>query len=415
MIKFLLPLIFFIFIGCVPKQIEKIDCQCDETVEIKKSEESKKSEECNVVEVKEKSDENIVPFSQLRQSEWYEIDFILRSDNVKDSWPAWQKSCSTLINQKQWKKVCSIANLMEDPSSEEVIEFFKTNFTLYKSWKDDGTDYGLITGYYQPILNGSREKTKKYSTPIYKTPEDLITVDLSELYPEMKYKRLRGKVEGNKLLPYFSREQISSSENILKGNELFWVDNAVEAFFLEIQGSGIIKFEDGSEIPIGYADQNGHPYRSMGRALINAGELTKDNASMQGIKSWANKNKKKLKKFLDKNPSFVFFRELDNGLDGPIGAQGVPITAERSIAIDRRYVPIGSPVFLATTFPNSNESLNRLVIAQDTGGAIRGPIRADYYWGAGPEAGKKAGAMKQQGNIWVMLPKEFKINKKKEQ
>jgi membrane-bound lytic murein transglycosylase A len=153
----------------------------------------------------------------------------------------------------------------------------------------------------------------------------------------------------------------------------------------------------------------------MGRALINAGELTKDNVSMQGIKSWANKNKKKLKKFLDKNPSFVFFRELDSGLDGPIGAQGVPITAERSIAIDRRYVPIGSPVFLATTFPNSNESLNRLVIAQDTGGAIRGPIRADYYWGSGPEAGKKAGAMKQQGNIWVMLPKEFKINKKKEQ
>jgi membrane-bound lytic murein transglycosylase A len=366
---------FFIVIGCVPNQIEKTDCQCEEKVE------NKKTEECNIIEVKEKSDDVVVPFSQLKQSEWYEIDFILKSDNVKASWPAWQKSCSTLINQKQWKKVCSISNLMDDPSNEEIIDFFKTNFTLYKSWKDDGTDHGLITGYYQPILNGSREKTIKYSTPIYKTPEDLITVDLSELYPEMKYKRLRGKVEGNKLLPYFSREQISSSDNILKGNELFWVDNAVEAFFLEIQGSGIIKLEDGSEVPIGYADQNGHPYRSMGRALINAGELTKDNASMQGIKSWANKNKKKLKKFLDKNPSFVFFRELDSGLDGPIGAQGVPITAERSIAIDRRYVPIGSPVFLATTFPNSNESLNRLVIAQDTGGAIRGPIRADYYWG----------------------------------
>jgi membrane-bound lytic murein transglycosylase A len=200
----------------------------------------------------------------------------------------------------------------------------------------------------------------------------------------------------------------------LLGNELFWVDDPVEAFFLEIQGSGIIQLEDGQKIPIGYADQNGHPYRSMGRALINAGEITKDKASMQSIKTWAQKNKKKLKKFLNKNPSFVFFRELEPDLPGPIGAQGVPILAERSIAIDRRYIPIGAPVILATTYPNSNESLNRLVIAQDTGGAIRGPVRADYFWGAGSEAGKKAGAMKQQGNLWVLLPKSYKVNKKKE-
>ncbi|MFZ9131441.1 MAG: MltA domain-containing protein, partial [Methylophilaceae bacterium] len=145
------------------------------------------------------------------------------------------------------------------------------------------------------------------------------------------------------------------------------------------------------------------------------GELTKDTASMQSIKAWANKNKQKLKAFLDKNPSFVFFRELESGLAGPIGAQGIPIIAERSIAIDRKYIPMGAPVLMATTFPNSTNTLNRLVIAQDTGGAIRGPIRADYYWGSGPEAGAKAGAMKQQGNIWVLLPKEFKLNKKKEQ
>ena len=196
---------------------------------------------------------------------------------------------------------------------------------------------------------------------------------------------------------------------------MFWVDNAVEAFFLEIQGSGIIQFEDGSQVPIGYADQNGHPYRSMGRALIHAGELSRDKVSMQNIKAWANKNKKKLKGFLDKNPSFVFFRELDKNNDGPIGAQGVPITDERSIAIDRRYIPMGAPVILATTYPNSNDSLNRIVIAQDTGGAIKGAIRADYYWGAGPDAGKQAGMMKQMGNVWVLLPKDFSFNKKKEQ
>lgn len=409
MSKFFLPFIFFIFIGCVPKQIEKTECNCEE------QEENKKTEECNIIEVKDKPDENVIPYSQLKEAEWYEVDFVLKEDDIVSAWPAWMHSCSTLINQKQWKKSCSTSNLMDDPTKEEIIDFFKTNFSLYKSWNDDGSDTGLITGYYQPILNGSREPSKKYNTPIYRTPDDLITVDLSEIYPDMKYKRLRGKVEGNKLLPYFSREQISSNENILKGNELFWVDNAVEAFFLEIQGSGIIQLEDGTTVPIGYADQNGHPYRSMGRALIHAGELSKDKVSMQNIKAWANKNKKKLKGFLDKNPSFVFFRELDANMDGPIGAQGVPIIGERSIAIDRRYIPMGAPVILATTYPNSNDSLNRLVVAQDTGGAIKGPIRADYYWGAGAEAGKQAGMMKQMGNMWVLLPKGFVFNKKKEQ
>jgi membrane-bound lytic murein transglycosylase A len=409
-------LTLFLLAGCAPNKMNMEDCKCEDQPEAKTKIEEK-TQECNVVEVKEidKDNENFIPYSQLRESGWYEVEFILNQDDLSAAWPAWINSCTTLIHQKPWKKACSAANSLGSASSEEIQNYLKTHFTLYKSWKDDGADTGLITGYYQPILKGSRTPSKKYSTPIYKTPVDLITVDLSELYPEMKFKRLRGKVEGNKLLPYFSREEISSNENLLKGNELFWVDNAVEAFFLEIQGSGIIELEDGSKIPIGYADQNGHPYRSMGRALINAGELTKDTASMQSIKAWANKNKKKLKAFLDKNPSFVFFRELESGLAGPIGAQGVSIIAERSIAIDRKYIPMGAPVLMATTFPNSKDTLNRLVIAQDTGGAIRGPIRADYYWGSGPEAGAKAGAMKQQGNIWVLLPKEFKLNKKKEQ
>ena len=407
--KTILLLLFFSFSGCVPMQIEKAECDCDE------QEENIKAEECNIVEVKDKADKKIIPYSQLKKAEWYEVDFVFNEDDLVSAWPAWMHSCSALIHQKQWKKTCSISNLIDNPTKEEIIDFFKANFSLYKSWNEDGSDHGLITGYYQPILNGSKEPSKKFNTPIYRTPTDLITVDLSEIYPDMKYKRLRGKVEGNKLLPYFSREQISSNENILKGNELFWVDNAVEAFFLEIQGSGIIQLEDGSQVPIGYADQNGHPYRSMGRALIHAGELSRDKVSMQNIKAWANKNKKKLKGFLDKNPSFVFFRELDKNNDGPIGAQGVPITDERSIAIDRRYIPMGAPVILATTYPNSNDSLNRVVIAQDTGGAIKGAIRADYYWGAGPDAGKQAGMMKQMGNVWVLLPKDFSFNKKKEQ
>jgi membrane-bound lytic murein transglycosylase A len=399
--------LLFSLMGCAPKKIEQ-ECNCHD------NQVQKKIEECNIEEKKVEVEKEIVPFSQLEEAGWYEVDFILNKDDLTSAWAAWKNSCSALNKKSEWKQVCDSADQISDVSNANLVSYFKENFHIYKSWQEDRSDHGLITGYYQPVLNGSREQSKKYSTPIYQTPKDLITVDLSELFPEMKYKRLRGKIEGNKVVPYFSREEISSTNNILLGNELFWVDDPVEAFFLEIQGSGIIQLEDGQKIPIGYADQNGHPYRSMGRALINAGEITKDKASMHSIKTWAQKNKKKLKKFLNKNPSFVFFRELEPDLPGPIGAQGVPILAERSIAIDRRYIPIGAPVLLATTYPNSNESLNRLVIAQDTGGAIRGPVRADYFWGAGAEAGKKAGAMKQQGNLWVLLPKSYKVNKKKE-
>ena len=259
------------------------------------------------------------------------------------------------------------------------------------------------------MLKGNWKKTKRYNIPLYSIPDDLITVNLSEIYPDLKYKRLRGRVEGNKLVPYFTRDEITEKVTPLEGNELVWVNNAVEAFFLEIQGSGVIEFENGRRIQIGYADQNGHPYRSMGRALIRAGELQRGKVSMQSIKKWARNNKKKLRKFLSANPSYVFFRILPEGLPGPIGAMGIPITAERSVAIDRKYVPLGAPIFLKTTKPNTDIPIKQLMIAQDTGGAINGGVRADFYWGQGDNAGKMAGKMKQDGRIWVLLPKDFKL------
>src|SRR5690606_20396836 len=148
---------------------------------------------------------------------------------------------------------------------------------------------------------------------------------------------------------------------------------------------------------------------SIGRVLIEQGELSRDKASMQGIKDWARNNPHKLRELLYSNPSYVFFRELPAGLPGPLGALGVPITSERSVAVDPRHIPLGAPVFLATTYPNSSKPLNRLMMAQDTGGAIKGGVRADFFWGAGNQAGKKAGAMKQQGRIWVLLPKGFLV------
>ncbi len=196
------------------------------------------------------------------------------------------------------------------------------------------------------------------------------------------------------------------------GKELLWLDDPVEAFFVQVQGSGRVQFPDGSGVRIGYADQNGLPYRSIGRVLIDRGELTLETASMQGIKAWGRQHPDRLPALLDENPSYVFFREVaahansaDSGIDGPIGAIGVPLAAGRAIAVDPRFLPLGAPIFLATTEPLSNVPLRRLVLAQDTGGAIRGALRVDFFWGSGDDAGRSAGRMNQTGSMWLLWPK----------
>ncbi len=218
---------------------------------------------------------------------------------------------------------------------------------------------------------------------------------------------MRGRLQGNKVIPYYSRAEIEQTPSPLKGKELFWVDDVIDAFFLQVQGSGIIKLENGEQVAIGYADQNGQSYNSIGRLLVERGQLSADKASMQGIKDWAKNNIDQLAELLNSNPSYVFFKEMPSGLAGPLGALGVPILGERSVAIDPRFIPLGAPLFLSTTQPNSPVPLKRMMMAQDTGGAIKGQVRADFYWGTGVEAGKKAGAMKQKGKIWVLLPKDF--------
>ena len=186
-----------------------------------------------------------------------------------------------------------------------------------------------------------------------------------------------------------------------------WTDDAIELFFLQIQGSGRVRLDTGETIRLSYADQNGYPYRSVGRVLVEQGELTLDQASMQGIKAWAERNPERLTQLLNQNASYVFFRETSATTDGPTGALGVPLTAGRSIAVDPRAIPLGAPVFISTTAPGNGAPLRRLTLAQDTGGAIRGAVRADFYWGSGTEAGAAAGRMRQSGQLWVLLPKDF--------
>ena len=364
---------------------------------------------CDCPKIKTEKEElaKIPDYGLLKKSDWSAIESSLESDNLMPAWTAWLRSCSALKQKDAWKKVCDIADDIKEPSDENIQNYFKKYFNVYLATNMDGSETGMITGYYEPVLKGSKVKTSHYKVPLYTTPKDLITVDLGEVYPELKSKRLRGKLVGNKLVPYLSRADIDGQGAPLAGNEIVWVEDPVEAFFLEIQGSGIIHFDNGDIMQIGYADQNGYPFKAIGSALIQKKEITMAEASMEGIKSWAKKNISKLREFLNMNASYVFFRKLPNDLPGPIGALGVSIEAERSVAIDPKFIPLGAPIFLSTTQPNTSDPLERLMVAQDTGGAIRGGVRADFYWGSGDEAGRKAGAMKQQGKIWALLPKDY--------
>lgn len=328
-------------------------------------------------------------------------------DDLLPAWQAFLKSCTVLSKQSVWKENCKAATALQKPNNTTLRNFFESYFTPYQIINTDNSEEGLVTGYYEPLLKGSRKPSSRYRYPIYATPNELLTIDLGAAYPELKDLRLRGRVDGRKIVPYYSRAEIMTNPKILNGYELLWVEDEVELFFLHVQGSGRIVFDNGEMIKIGFADQNGHPYNSIGKLLVQRGELPLEKASMQGIKQWGQQNPSKLPALLQQNARYVFFRELPADLSGPIGALGVPLTAERSIAIDPLSIPQGAPVFLATTWPNTNKPLNRLMVAQDVGSAIKGGIRADFFWGFGHEAGNQAGRMKQSGRMWVLMPRGY--------
>jgi len=339
-----------------------------------------------------------------------------QDDAAGEAWPAFLQSCSTLVKRSAWQAICAEAMAMPAPDDATARAFFEQRFQPYLATQEDGSEEGLITGYYEPLLKGDRVRTERARYPLYAVPDDLVTVDLASVYPELKNLRLRGRLAGNRLVPYATRKEIEAADdngpgkpNGFKGRAIAWAEDPVDLFFLQIQGSGRIELPDGTHLRVGYADQNGHPYVSIGKLLVERGELKLEEASMQGIKDWGARNPDKLPELLAANPSYVFFRELPDGLPGPLGALGVPLTAGRSIAVDPRFIPLGAPVFLATTQPNSPEPLNRLVMAQDTGGAIRGGVRADFFWGFGNAAGERAGRMKQRGRMWVLLPKDYPL------
>src|SRR5512145_1930820 len=305
----------------------------------------------------------------------------------------------------RFKRVCALAKSLPAGDEQAARRFFETEFVPYALISSESGDTGLVTGYYEPIVDGSRVPSAQHRFPIFGVPADLVIVDLGNVVPETRPLRLRGRLEGRRLVPYYSRAEIDGRGEAFGAPVLAWSGDPVELFFLQIQGSGQVRLENGERIRVGFADQNGHPYRSLGRYLIDRGELPLEQTSMQGIKAWAAANPAKLQEALNSNPSYVFFRELAVTGEGPPGALGVPLSAEYSLAVDRRFVPLGAPVYLASTYPLSEERLERMMAAHDTGGAIRGVVRADFYWGTGADAGLAAGRMRQQGKMWLLWPR----------
>jgi membrane-bound lytic murein transglycosylase A len=299
---------------------------------------------------------------------------------------------------------CGTATTIAVGDEAGARRFFENTFVPYALVSSETGDTGIITGYYEPILRGSRTRDATNRFPVFGVPDDLVVVDLAPVAPEVRNLRLRGRLEGRRLVPYYSRAEIDARGEGFRAPVLGWTTDPVELFFLQIQGSGQLELEGGERIRLGYADQNGHPYRSLGRYLVERGELTLEQASMQGIKSWAAANPLKLQEALNVNASYVFFRESADPR-GVSGALGVPLVPQYSLAVDRRYIPLAAPVFLATTFPLSDEPLIRLAAAHDTGGAIRGVVRADFFWGTGPEAGISAGRMRQNARMWLLWPR----------
>lgn len=339
----------------------------------------------------------VVSFEEL--SGWAE-------DDLTQLWPAFIASCEVMIRRAGWLEVCHEARQLDVPDTVAIRKFFESRFVPHEVRNPDGSLTGTVTGYYEPLLRGARTRGGVFQTPLYRPPPDLLTVDLSAVYPELKHMRLRGRLSGTKVLPYPTRAEMAQ-QALPPGSELLWVDNPIDAFFLQVQGSGRVSLEDSREtVRVAYADQNGHPYKSIGRYLVDRGELKLEQASMQGIKAWAAANPHRLQELLNANPSVVFFKEekITDASKGPRGALGVPLTAHRSIAIDARFITLGAPVFLSTTRPASDAPIRQLMMAQDTGGAIRNPVRADFFWGFGDNAGEQAGKMKQSGRMWLLLP-----------
>jgi membrane-bound lytic murein transglycosylase A len=321
-------------------------------------------------------------------AEWNELPG-WDDDRVLQAWPVLLRSCERPASE--WTSLCAKARAHEPSDERQARAWFKEHLRPYRVEPLQGRTDGLITGYYEPIFDARRQPTAKFRVPLYAPPTDLATRK-----------------------PYWTRREIDTlgaAQASLRGRELAYLADPLDALALQIQGSGRLHITepDGRvrTVRMAYASNNGQPYASVGRWLIDQGELPPGQASWPAIRAWAERNPGRIDELLWANPRYVFFREepITDPAVGPRGAQGVPLTPGRSIAVDPKGMPYGTPAWIDTTAPSTSQPLRRLVIAQDTGSAIVGPVRADYFWGWGSDAATEAGRMKQPLRMWVLWPR----------
>ncbi len=350
-------------------------------------------------------------------------------DKESEAFKAFQVSChrfltlrpddsvgtsAMMIKAKQWWPICRTAMQLKNPTDSQARVFFQQHFNVYTVFNLQQPQ-GLVTAYYLPEVQVSHTRHGSFTVPIYSRPKDLITVKMGLFSSVYKGRKLSGKVVGTELYPYDSREEINKGS--LKGRVsiIAWGNSYVDRFFLQIQGSGEAVFPDGKKELLGYDGENGRSYISIGKLLVDSNTIAMKDMSAQTLKKWLNSHPKKGAAVMEANPSFIFFRVLKQ--KNPNGTARVPLTPWRSVAVDQHYIPLGSPMWFATDiplakFPLLKQPFKHLMVAQDTGGAIRGPIRADLYLGAGSKAEIISGHMVNKGRYWLMLPKSFAIPKR---
>ena len=289
---------------------------------------------------------------------------------------------------------------MAAATDDQARAFFEGSFVPYLAADNDKTE-GLFTGYFEPELAGARMRGAGFATPLLRRPPDLVSADLGPFRPSWRGERTAGRVVDGQLRPYPTRAEIERGALARDHLALLWVASPIDAFFLQIQGSGRVRLPDGSLVAVGYAGDNGRPYVAIGRLLIERGALTRDQVSLATIRAWLKAHPDEAGALMDANPSYVFFREITG--PAPLGSEGVALTPGRSLAVDRAFVPLGVPVWL--DIAQGDRRWRRLMVAQDTGGAIRGPVRGDVFWGTGPTAEAQAGGMRAHGEYVILLPR----------
>ncbi len=357
------------------------------------------------------------PDRQVLQLEFFKNLPGWKGDLVTEAIPPLLRSCEKIAamdpekpldsagiggKAKDWVPICAAAKMLRPGDDPQARYFFETHFEPFQILNND-RHRGLVTGYYEPELRGAWQPDPTYRVPIYSRPPDLVSVDLGKFRDDLKGQHIAGTVKNDHLIPFATRREIESGA--LKGRslELLWVDDPADAFFLHVQGSGRVRMKEGGFVRLAYSGRNGHRYVPIGRELVAAGVMPLDKVTMQSIRAWLDRNPIAGRDLMARNHSFVFFRVLDG--DGPVGAQGTVLTPGRSIAVDRKYLPLGLPVWLDTVDPlKDGQPLQRLTIAQDTGSAIVGPVRADFFFGSGDTPAIQAGAMKRQGRMYVLRP-----------